>query len=138
MSYVYFIAAEPYDHVKIGWSLHQPTRRMKELQTGCPHELDLLAWAPASLEDERRLHRVFAPLRLRGEWFRLDEKLGLLVTFLQDHCDEDRFVARDYLHHGLFLAVALPDTLNLPEDEFRRSAKATSWAFPQKYAAELA
>jgi hypothetical protein len=82
--YVYFITSEPDQYVKIGWSLKNPVGRMRELQTGCPEVLRLMAYFPGSLEEERRLHRTFAELHYRGEWFSLQYKLLDLVRYLSD------------------------------------------------------
>lgn len=67
--YVYAIQARgPEGPVKIGFS-RDPWKRLRELQTGCPDELRLLAVEPNSVpEDERRYHAsIGAPIR--GEWF---------------------------------------------------------------------
>jgi hypothetical protein len=82
--FVYFIAAEPHSFVKIGWSKRSPLGRMVTLQTGCPQPLDLLACFPGTQDDERRLHRTFAALRFRGEWFFHQHKLKDLTWFLNN------------------------------------------------------
>lgn len=82
--HVYFITVEPDRYVKIGWALHNPANRLRELQTGCPDTLRLMAWAPGSREDERRLHETFRELHYRGEWFVCEHKLEDLVSYLSD------------------------------------------------------
>jgi hypothetical protein len=63
---VYFIQAGAF--VKIGWS-KDPERRLAQLATACPHELTLLGEITGTVLDEQALHRAFAHLRARGEWF---------------------------------------------------------------------
>lgn len=83
--FVYFITSEPDLFVKIGWALHCPERRLRELQTGCPEPLRLMAYFPGSREDERRLHDTFAELHHRGEWFYNQHKLTDLIQYLSDN-----------------------------------------------------
>lgn len=80
--YIYFIAAETLGAVKIGFTRSHPIARLKGLQTGCPAPLKLLAFVPGSEEEERRLHRCFSPLRIHGEWFRLEMKLFDFIGYL--------------------------------------------------------
>jgi hypothetical protein len=63
--WTYFIVGGPY--VKIGSAI-RPLRRLKELQTGCPFDLELVA---VSDKYEYGLHDQFRRLRTRmnGEWF---------------------------------------------------------------------
>ena len=73
--YVYFVASpEQPDLVKIGRTRGVPSGRLRELQSGCPVPLVLLAAFPAVserdlAEAEVGLHRLFAPERKHGEWF---------------------------------------------------------------------
>lgn len=68
---VYFIG-DGEGRVKIGYTAGSAAERMKDLQTGSPQRLRLLATQPGSMRDERALHRRFAHARIRqdGEWFR--------------------------------------------------------------------
>jgi len=63
---VYFIGAG--DRIKIGFS-HRPTERLKDLQTSHHLKLELLATMPGSYQTEARLHKQFAHLKQKGEWF---------------------------------------------------------------------
>lgn len=83
--FVYFITSEPDEFVKIGWAMHSPAKRLRELQTGNHQPLRLMAYFPGSLEDERRLHETFAELRFRGEWFFNEYKLRDLIEYLSDN-----------------------------------------------------
>jgi len=63
---VYFIGAG--DRIKIGFS-RRPTERLKDLQTSHHLKLELLATMPGSFQTEARLHKRFAHLKQKGEWF---------------------------------------------------------------------
>lgn len=67
---IYLIRADQTDSVKIGFSVDH-VKRIASIQTGCPHPLILVKWWLGSLQDERRLHSIFADRRLVGEWFRV-------------------------------------------------------------------
>ncbi len=71
---VYVIQCVP-GMVKIGRA-HNIAERMRELQTGCPFELKLLAVLSTNPDDESSLHRRFARDRRHGEWFALSPELA--------------------------------------------------------------
>lgn len=66
--WVYFIRAVQTGRIKIGFSL-DPSRRLRELEFGCPEDLELITQIPGSFFRERGLHKRFAVHRARGEWF---------------------------------------------------------------------
>ena len=72
--YVYFIQGECGGAIKIGFS-QNPKSRLKSIQTGMPDLLKLLAVIPGDEKLEKELHNEFNDLRLRGEWFRPDDRL---------------------------------------------------------------
>jgi Meiotically up-regulated gene 113 len=45
--------------------------RVKDLQTGCPWKLTVLAVTEGTKCDEKGLHQRFRELHMRGEWFEL-------------------------------------------------------------------
>lgn len=69
--FVYLIHAVGTNRVKIGFSAN-PEKRLKELQTGSPFELKLLAKWPGTLDTELSGHRTFADYHCIGEWFELE------------------------------------------------------------------
>lgn len=79
--FVYFIAAYWGAPVKIGWAA-VPERRLRELQIANHAELRIIAAVPGSKEDEREMHRWFAPQRHRGEWFCWTQELGDFLVWL--------------------------------------------------------
>jgi hypothetical protein len=71
---VYFIQAEGTSFVKIGTSQGH-VKRLSGMQTGCPLPLLLLGTCPGGTDEEFEIHKRFAHLRERGEWFRLEPEL---------------------------------------------------------------
>lgn len=69
---IYFIRSE--DAIKIGYS-RNPETRLGELQVGTQHTLELLGVMHGDMVDEGNLHKRFADLHIRGEWFRSDRVL---------------------------------------------------------------
>jgi hypothetical protein len=59
--------------VKLGKSAGHPSQRLRELQTGNPRPLRLLAYTRHLTE--RAVHLRWRALREQGEWFRLDRGL---------------------------------------------------------------
>lgn len=100
--FVYFIETESGGHVKIGWAKHGPLHRMPMLQTGCPDVLFVRAYFRGSRDDEGRMHRTFADLRVRGEWFANVLKLSDFLNYLDD-ANGDRCCTEEEL------ALALAD-----------------------------
>lgn len=70
--HVYVIRADSF--VKIGIAKN-PTTRMREIQTGNPHKLEVIAsWEVAKAEaHERALHAIYKAHRTQGEWFALPQ-----------------------------------------------------------------
>lgn len=66
-AHVYFIghATGP---VKIGKAVN-PSARLREIQTGYPYKLSILALVDGGHDVERAYHKRFASARLTGEWF---------------------------------------------------------------------
>jgi hypothetical protein len=71
---VYFIQEGADGPIKIGYSA-DPQQRIRQLQTGARAQLHMLRTIEGSMGVERRLHRQFAHLRLRGEWFKPEPEL---------------------------------------------------------------
>lgn len=101
---VYFIRAGAVGAIKIGTTRGNPHARLRDLQTGNPEPLVLLAAMPGGPDVERGLHERFADSRLTGEWFRPTERLLGFVEGVAAACempeddgeyDEVRLNARD-------------------------------------------
>jgi DNA-binding transcriptional regulator YdaS (Cro superfamily) len=73
---IYMVRAGDSGPVKLGFAA-DPNRRIAGLQTGQPEKLAVLRIMEGCRGFETALHRHFAPLRIRGEWFtHTDEMLG--------------------------------------------------------------
>lgn len=70
---IYFIKAGK-KHVKIGFS-KDPIERLKSLQTGNPHKLEIVTTIPGSYETEKALHNYFSRNKREGEWFHITGEL---------------------------------------------------------------
>jgi Meiotically up-regulated gene 113 len=70
---VYFISPDD-GTVKIGFTTCLKSR-LRSLRTAHPKKLMILLVVPGTREDEQELHRRFSNLRVRGEWFKLDETI---------------------------------------------------------------
>jgi len=73
---VYFIASTNY--VKVGVASN-PQNRLRDIQTACPLELELLATFPGGYVLEAILHKVIDRHRVRGEWFKRTEKVVEII-----------------------------------------------------------
>lgn len=75
--FIYFIEAG--DFIKIGYT-RSPASRAVKMMTDSPHELKLLHFEPGTFKREKVLHRHFADIRVRGEWF---EKTPELLAHIE-------------------------------------------------------
>lgn len=80
-TYVYFIGNVDEGYVKIGYS-NNPEKRVTGVQTGTPFVVSILAVFPGNRDTETILHDRFSHLRTRdrGEWFRIDDEIKLIVS----------------------------------------------------------
>lgn len=81
ISYVYFLEAQGLDKIKIGVSKN-PEARLKQLMTGSPSALKLLAYYPGNEIEEKTLHEQFSDCRHDGEWFHATKKLRVFIERL--------------------------------------------------------
>jgi len=80
---IYFIQNEVSLAIKIGVAT-DPEKRLSMLQIGSVDRLKILGTMPGLQEKEAELHRQFAGIRIRGEWFRPEPPL---MTFIQSYFD---------------------------------------------------
>lgn len=114
---VYFIGNRKQGLVKIGHTDKSPLDRIKSLQTGCPFELEVLAYLPndpfGSRRYEKILHRAFRKFRTQGEWFRITPDL---VTLVEWHLSGTADLPAALVTR-LRIAGAPKDMFELPEGE---------------------
>lgn len=80
---IYFLRAEGQGFVKIGYSV-DVERRVAALRCGSPYELTVIGVLAGFDEDEEAaLHKRFAHLRTRGEWFAEEGELAEFIKSLR-------------------------------------------------------
>lgn len=86
---VYFIEAQGRGLVKIG-SADDAMRRLATLQTGSPDKLILrgVFYVDDAEQFERSHHQSFADQWVRGEWFRMDDKIRACMANLTEYGNE--------------------------------------------------
>lgn len=68
---LYIIQSDVTGNIKIGRSKN-PHKRLKQLQTGNPNKLKLIAEFKGEGWKEKELHERLSSYRLKGEWFSYD------------------------------------------------------------------
>lgn len=84
VGFVYFVTEETpggLEYLKIGRS-KTPESRISEMQVGNSRQLTLVGCLEGGAELERSFHRLFGPLRHRGEWFLYTEPLKAVIGCL--------------------------------------------------------
>lgn len=112
-SFIYFILQEEDRSEELGGFIkigvaRNPRARLRELQTGNPRLLRLIALCRGDLETEKWLHQELVSYRSRGEWFQLGTAWHALMAL---HSLEREYSAEDCLsaiqaalteEHGMF------------------------------------
>lgn len=89
---VYVIQAEGTDLFKIGRS-GNVTARKGQLQTGCPHNLDVVGTLEGdAIRIEHDLHEMFAEYRTTGEWFEIPNHWEIRRLFRSDKEKDERAI----------------------------------------------
>ena len=81
VGHVYFVACNN-EFVKIGFAF-DVKERLAELQTSCPYELVQIGLlGPTRARTEKWFHDAMREERVRGEWFKLNERVRLMVHYV--------------------------------------------------------
>lgn len=75
---IYFVKAGQF--LKIGIS-ENPEKRVRELQIGNPHKLELLGTIPGDEQDETEIHNAFSDHHSHGEWYFYSKPVRTFVKF---------------------------------------------------------
>lgn len=69
---IYFLECVEAGAVKIGYARNELSKRIRQLQCGCPFELRFVGAINGTKADEANIHRAIGVLHggVRGEWFR--------------------------------------------------------------------
>jgi len=96
---IYFIGSLESGTVKIGKS-NNPEKRLTELQTANPHKLVLYGVIDDVTPDlENTLHEILSDIRLKGEWFKLTDKLIQFMVSKTDKISYDYKINRSKTIH---------------------------------------
>jgi hypothetical protein len=90
---IYFVQERWRLQIKIGWCSHETNEmhfdhnfgRMRRVRQNLPQPSRVLGTMPGGQKQERELHRMFAKLRRRGEWF---ANSTALRTFIRRNCKD--------------------------------------------------
>jgi hypothetical protein len=119
--YVYFIACEPMEAVKIGFTTKSPSSRLRALQTGSPSPLKMLGYVPGTQDEERKLHAAFSPLCIHLEWFRFEWKLRDFINYLTGSLPDHEITRESFLnalHDVLMQGVWNPYHYEISSDDY--------------------
>lgn len=89
--FVYFVRVDRF--IKIGFS-RQWKKRVANMRTTCPHEVEVLHVELNEPTYEASLHRRFRHLHHRGEWFQADQEI-------LDYIAKRAADRRDIRHHKI-------------------------------------
>lgn len=87
-SFCYFFGNRKQGVVKIGVTKDM-FRRLKEVQTGFPYNLKILGYIESRkpLKTESKMHQYYRRFNLRGEWFRLTDRIEEFLDELDNGID---------------------------------------------------
>jgi len=97
---IYFIRIKDQPYVKIGFS-KDVEKRLKQLQTSSPFDLEIIYTEFAAIEREKQLHEKYKEYQVKGEWFNISGDLEKFIkngpiqpfyNFLVSHRIEDTFI----------------------------------------------
>ena len=74
LHFIYFVQDTVLKYIKIGYT-NNIKRRIKDLQVGNPHKLELIAQINGGKNKEERLHKKFDKYNIRNEWFEPNEEI---------------------------------------------------------------
>lgn len=80
---IYAIRAVGTEFIKFGRA-GSVGKRLKELDTGCPYELEIMAVADWPDGAETAIHRLLEDANVKLEWFRATDKASLIVRWMQN------------------------------------------------------
>lgn len=101
---IYLITNRVEDCCKIGYS-NNPEIRLTQLQTANKSELELETVIDGTMQDEKKLHKLFSAKSLHGEWFKFSDSIC-------KYFNVERYIVRVY-----------PDVLGLLDELDKVSIK---------------
>lgn len=76
---LYIIGNVQQNICKIGVSKN-PSKRLKQIQTGCPFKVSILAYVEhLGRDSEKEMHKRYKGDRMQGEWFRINDEIRSII-----------------------------------------------------------
>lgn len=95
---IYFLQGDTTRRIKIGFS-KTPMWRATDIAKECSERINYIGTVPdCSIQDEAKIHRHFAHLRVIGEWF---SEHPDLLAFIQEACKETGAIGENTLARAL-------------------------------------
>lgn len=94
MSVLYFIGVSGVEQVKIGFA-NDLSKRLANLQCGCPLRLSVLAEFAGGAREEARVHKALLNYRCSGEWFEREAAMLLISDAKRLGLDSAIAIAED-------------------------------------------
>jgi hypothetical protein len=80
---IYYLHAPNINAVKIGYTKHAPLLRWRTHAAAVPFAVDCLGWHIGDREDEADIHKMFAGLHVKNEWFKDTEAV---LSYARNAC----------------------------------------------------
>lgn len=77
--YVYFFHNKTSNCVKIGFSIHNPLKRLGTVKNASPDDIQFAGAIRGTMKDEKDLHKKFRKFRIKREWFKPE-----VLSFLEN------------------------------------------------------
>lgn len=82
---IYFIAQGD-RFIKVGHVKGDPRHRLTSIQTANPYPLKLEMVLEGDEKDEKKVHRMFMHLHIRGEWFFFTREIESQLEMWREYC----------------------------------------------------
>ena len=110
---IYLVNAENTDLYKIGYTSVGVETRLKALQTGNPHKLNIIKQSDGSISKEKYIQNWFYYKKTRGEWFRFnDDDVNNVIDMMLDN--------KKYLTESKIKTKLLSFRTNINNDQYLR------------------
>ena len=80
--YIYFLLADKYNAVKIGFTRNTVEERLVNGNTWSPYEYDVLKVIKGTMLEESQIHHRFVSYKIRGEWFTYSDEIKYFISQL--------------------------------------------------------
>lgn len=113
---IYYIKAVKKPLWKIGYVINDPARRLSDIQTAVPYDVELIALLDGTKDDEKRIHNDYEEYKRKvagTEWFELTEmeyiKLLTRFQFGADRAVREIYMPSDRLKSRMKMTFNIDD-----------------------------